>query len=548
MKNKVAFCTLLLLFYIQVKSQAPLETMIHLDKSFYVSGEVMWYKLYLPSNWAEHNGVVRVSLVSPDSRVVDQYFLQNKGDTFLQGHLKIPHDIEPSYYQLQFNTVDQGFNSYGLGYFNVPIYSDFYDYSSATVVETESKENMPIESDLSVDLSIAKSTGSRPQMSIKIEVRDASGNAVEGHASVSVTNVDLTGSGSANILRKSVSSELRPDQLLDQIYVEGFLTDSEGDPLQVNVLGGYINKDKSIYYGKSQANGRFVMSLSPFTGKKNIQFVGFQYEQPEITSTLLKPTFIGDVPSLSYTLEVTKYLDLSRLRKKIYQYYDTLEQSLVIEHITADVNMLRPTVSYNVKDYESFKDIKSFFGELLTPLSFKMKRDSTFAASLYNPKGRIAKNTELNGPPLFIVDDKVTRNATYVAGLPISAVDKVDLFIEPKELRETFQAIGISGVVMLQTTLSNTNLPEQDENNVHTAVGFLPQTKYPSIQVQEQKANQPFFRSQLYWQADVVINEEGKAGVIFNHSDDIGNFMVEVVVQGKNGYRQITSKNYQVSF
>ena len=53
----------------------PDRYLVHLDKSFYVTGEVIWFKLYLPKAHQGQGFTLRVALFNPKGEVASYFFL-----------------------------------------------------------------------------------------------------------------------------------------------------------------------------------------------------------------------------------------------------------------------------------------------------------------------------------------------------------------------------------------------------------------------------------------------------------------------------------------
>jgi hypothetical protein len=534
-------------------AQPSLETIVHLDKSFYVSGEVIWFKLYLPITWKGHDVVLQTTILDEDANIAARFFIRTEDKNYIAGYYKTAFDASAGIYEMQFS-ASAGANGPEqlLAFLQVPIYNDLEKISANTpLTDVVAAKEISTSGNLSIAINPTdQRIKSRSELSVGLSVTDENGNPVIGQASVSVKDAVLAKSisGDAEIMTLPLSYTINPSLLEKEIYTRGTITTAEGLPLQINVLGGYVGADEKIYYSKSNEAGAYLLTLPDFTGSKKIQFLGFQYERLDLRSSAAKPKLMGVKKDLIYTEEIQEYLLLSKMRKKIFQHYESFESDLEPQGIAIEVNPLKPDATYSVKEYESFKDLKSFFGELMTPLRFKLEKDSLYTASLYNPNGRTAKNTELNGPPLFMVDGKVTRNADWVARLPISAVETVELFLDAPVLRSYYKAIGVSGVVKIYTTLSNLKLPDADASNIHDIVGLQAKADFPVFNPFNNATNQPFFRPQLYWNPSLVTDTQGSSRFSFFQSDDTGEFEIKVVFQADDGRIAVGTYQYQVEF
>ncbi|MEL6945706.1 MAG: hypothetical protein AAFO82_23875, partial [Bacteroidota bacterium] len=292
--------------------------------------------------------------------------------------------------------------------------------------------------------------------------------------------------------------------------------------------------------------GRFAFKPPVFNGKRPIQFIGYQFEHMEVGIRMDERKMLPIERELTYTEAVKDYMNLSRQRKKIFQIYKSLENQIEPEKIQLDIQDLNPGFTYVIDEYESFDFMYSFFGELITPLKFIMQPDSSYKATLYNPTGRASANTQLSGDPVFIIDGKLTRDADFVARMDMDYIETVELMYKSDNLRDKFSAIGRSGVVKLTTNLKNVPIAEKDADDIFTISGVQPKTEFPIFRANDIPSNQPFFRPQLYWNANITTDANGEANFAFDQSDDVSTFVIRVIGQGSNGEFGQTSKEYEV--
>ena len=80
-------------------------------------------------------------------------------------------------------------------------------------------------------------------------------------------------------------------------------------------------------------------------------------------------------------------------------------------------------------------------------------------------------------------------------------------------------------------------LPEQDENRIFKITGLQPKAEFPIFESSQVNDNNrlPFFRPQLYWNPEVMINPNGEGRFSFTQNHDESTFKVHVLVQGENG-------------
>ena len=523
------------------------DVYLHMDKPFYVSGEVAWFSLRLPPSFAEQNIAISTSWVDGNGQLRDRFFLRNEGKTQVSGYYRIPFEVQAGMFEIQFRLSEGGHNPDEiLASFPIPIYNDLANLSNVEVVPAPD-ENMTLEGTHQISIDWPESLGTRQEISPVVRVTDGNGQPITGTLSISVTDHALCGSaasGYPTVQRATVDLKKDISTYKNDIYVQGRLG-TETTPQQVNVLGGYVGIDDKIYYSKSFADGFYSMKLPDFEGAKMIQFLGYQFEHPEVSASVDGVERVFPEQKVMYTEGILDYLKYSRMRKKILQYFDEEEIPLEVKIKAPQIIINKPDLEFQVKEYESFPDMKGFFGEIITTLSFKLGSDSLYTASLYNPKERRARNTNLKGPPLFIIDGKVTRNAHYVANMSMVPIETVEIFTNAEDIRDNYSAIGISGIVKIKTTLQDVKLDDADEEDVHQIFGLQPSVKFPDFD-RSTSSTTPVIRPQIFWGTDLETDAEGRSAFSFTASDDTGDFLIEVLFQDAAGRITRTVQEFNI--
>ncbi len=513
-----------------------LSCVVHIDKPVYVTGELIWYKVYLPT-FLHESFAVLASLHDAEGRSVEQFFIRTEGKSSFSGYYKIPFDLDAGIYRMHFAAHSQHVNrTEELLTFSIPIYNDLKpndeNISLSDVAEAPSSAG-----DLKVSAQIEDQIKLRDAIVTMIKVADEEGQAIAGDVSVSVTDAELFAGMpyAQTVFRGKELDRFNLQELENSVFIKGTVFRQEtGEPVALNVLGGYSGTDNRIYYTKSFSDGRFILKFPDFSGSKPIQFLGYHREESKIRVELDQPKIDPISQDLKYTNSVLEYMNWSRLRKKIYQYYDTQETILNAQAIVHPVQELDPDATYIMDEYESFETVSSFFNELMSALSFSLDDDSLYTASMYNPSGRAAKNTYLNGPPLFIIDDKATRDADFAARMSASPIETMELFLQPKKLLSQFKALGISGVVRIKTKFKDIEVPKADREDVFAISGLQPRAEFlistPSLPDQ-----QPSFAPVLHWADDSQTDATGSTNLSFNQTDDLSRFLIKVVVVDAEG-------------
>jgi hypothetical protein len=388
-------------------------------------------------------------------------------------------------------------------------------------------------------------------VSLKIQVKDGTGNPVRGSLSLSVKDRLLSSSPKMNDVSafalRNPSTGIN-NFIQEGISIKGILYDTTDNPLKINVLGGWSTIENQFFYTKSNDDGAFVLRVPSFFGRKPIQFVGYQNEEEQIRTHLENKVSIKNSQALTYSKEVQDYMQNSRQRKMIYQLYTTLEAEITPEVLEVKQRNLEPDATYETGDYDQFKDLGTFFKELSSPLSFKKKKDGTVKAQIFKPTQNTRSYHE--GNPLFIVDGKITRDAAYVSGMDMLLVERVDLYYRGINLSKSFSAMGGSGVVVITTKAPQLDLPQGDTEDIFEIHGLQEPAEFPSLDTESLTANahQPFLRPLIYWNPMIELDENGSATISYHQSDDISDFAIEVIVRSESGDFGKISKTYSVQF
>lgn len=515
------------------------NTLLHLDKSFYVTGEVVWYKFYLPQAEENKDAIVNVLVSDKQGKVLEQFYLQANENGHIEGYYKIPFDLDSDYYRISMLQSAAAETTLATAVF--PIYNDLQAANIASTPDSLLNKSATLQlEDLMIDLQLNKSDYS-PRETIRgsISIKDKNGQPIKGNISVAVSDAALVAD---NLLVQGTST----GTIGNKIAVRGMLLNEEEKPIRASVLGMYSSLEDRIFYCSANEAGQFDLNPPLFYGKRPVQWIGYQFEHKYIDIRMKERRMPTIKQPLIYSKAVNDYLALSQQRKKIFQIYTALESQVETEKVKLDVQDLEAVFTYVIDEYESFDQMRNFFGELITPLKFILKEDSTYRAELYNPSGLYDANTVLSGDPLFIIDGKLTRNADFVAQMDMDYIEEVKLMYKPDNLRKKFKAIGRSGVVKITTNLRDIPMAEKDSRNIFTVNGLQPKAAFPIFNPNEVPAKQPFFRPQLYWNPNLISNTAGKANFSFHQSDDVSDFTVRVVVQGENGAFGTVSKSYKV--
>lgn len=533
-KNKmfallVVFCSAV---WVDVLAQT---TAVHFDKPTYVTGEVVWYNLYLPESFKSVDLVVQVKIVDGNGMVIDRYFLKSVKKSQLSGYYKIPYDVLSGIYHFQFYLTEiQSFKEQLLWSHPISIVNDI-NTIDPSALKIAKMELSPGENQLDINVSVAQtSTTFRSSMPLMIKVSDKFGNPVNASLSISVVEEEALKYGSSVGIKKYEG--LPAGNFGSQIYVKGKVVNAKGEGLKTNVMGAYSGHDGEMFYTKSDNSGEYILKLPDYTGVKPIQLIGYLFDEHSaikvITSEQVK---LNSIETQPLTDDFLKFVSDGKDRKKIYQSFNSTETQLKQEEIKRQVKKLKPNSTFVFKEYKKFDNVASFFNELLNSnIEFLKDKNGSYSARMYNPQARgLVRHFE--GDPIFIIDGKVTRNADFVGKFSQDNMERAELFFITKDIRDQFGTFGNSAIVVLYTNLPNIEIPDEDADDIIAIKGIQPKASFDAITSDDLKIGAPIFRSQLYWNPSVKTDANGQANIQILQSDDATNFRIRVVAQSAEG-------------
>ncbi len=531
MKNFISIC---LLVALASAGYSQNDYTFHLDKPFYVSGDIVWYSVKLPSSYTNRQVAFNNYVTDSQGNVQKQYFISNGSKNMIKGHFQIPYSWNSDNYLLALGAQNRsdGVESI-LAHIEVPIYNDIN--GGQMEFSQEAIDGIAIEEQIKVSLD-KKVYQPREEVSINLD-----GESLSNVSIVVVDNKFYTDNqigGQVKTVQSTIDQSVinwNPNP-----YITGQVFSESGDELRINVLGAYDMKCHDMLYSKADAAGRFKLDLDPFKGVKRFHFNPYLFDEYEDIK-VKKVVNIGITAESPITIDSTvlNYIAISQMRKKIYQQYGKVENELIAEETRMNKKDLKPNRVYKISDYQNFDNVAAFFNEILSSeLSFVLQEDGTYKGRMYNPKNRKNSNRKESSyfekEPIFIIDDKITKDANKIARLPLDNIETVGLYYKKDDIKRDFGTFGGSAYAIITTSYPNFLLEENEESDIVELNGFLPTTEVPNITEETILSSEPLYRSMIYWNPDPdSIN--GRVSVKYHNSDDVSEYIVLVSALDDNG-------------
>ena len=555
MKNITLYIICLFTFCAASSAYGQDQCNVHLDKSFYVTGEIIWYKLYLPAALKDKSVAIKTTLVAANGSSVDDHFNVTGGDSHVSGYYKLPFDLSSQVYSLVFSATRSKIDAEEiLAEIFVPVYNDLESIPTTEMVNQVdiSSYNSTLNSsgNLAIEITLDKeSYNSREKVNANIKVKNASGSPIAANVSVSVKDAELL-PGDMNsttaFAGNSVNFEFKDDTYMEKMYVKGSYVKDDGELIPNEIIGAYANNENKLYFAvPDRTNGKFHLEFPNYYNSKSIQFFPFVDDGKDLKITL-NPVGKPNAKQLSYSQSIIDYIKLSRQRKKLFQRYTALESNIKPKEYETEVVEFKSSKSYDITEYKSFENVASFLKEVSTPLRMKPKK-GVYEGAMYMPSKLKGFSQYSESPPIYILNGYLTRNSDYVANLDLDIVTNIAMMYDPKKIRDEYKIFGAAGVAQLKLKSKDIMIPESDKEEIFMISGLLPETAFPTFNPSDINDDQfqPFFRPQLDWNGNLSTDNSGSLDIDFYQSDDISTFVIEVVVQGADGSVSKAQKTYQ---
>jgi hypothetical protein len=502
---------------------------VHFDKPFYVGGEVIRYKLYLPSELQGIDLSVHLVVVDPSGTPSREHFLSTGGRGRCSGYWQLPFDVRPGYYRFLFS-ADRT-----LGAPVLLLSTEVAVYGGLPGRETAASEaaDAPVVRDtgLLVRARWAAIPEQRAEVKLFLEVTDIFGSPVQAEGSVSVTDAALCGvavQGDA-VLRTGAPLVRGVTDWLSGVYRRLEIRDLSGRAFVPDLVPVMDLETRELHFGRL-AGADVLVQVPPFSGSRRFQVTGL----PELPmrAAVRGENPLGSTRPLPITAGVVEYLDLSRQRRKIYRLFGQTEQEPCPGAAAVSATGWKPDQAIRVQDYERFPDLRTLFQELVWRVRFTTV-DGRVEARMYRPDVR----TDFPEPPMFLLDGKVTFDAALVAQIDPNRIKTIELLYDPRVLRKQFPGIGGGGVVRIESISGDLELDSAGEAGIFTLSGDPVTCPFPEALPASQE---PMLGPVLLWEPSFSTDKSGSAVIAYRQSDSRGRFCAQVVVQAPDGRRGST--------
>jgi len=532
------------------------EVFIHTDKDEYISGEDLWFAIYLIDRQGHKpsatSKIVYFELLNTENRPVAQkrIYLENG---FGPGQITLSDTLSTGIYTIRAYTNSmKNFLPHNFFIRDIRIFNPFNNkrlkgISGNATIDTDGIKEQScsgfMRDTLVVSVKSGDSYGVREKVIVDLEATNSLINKLEsGNISVSVSPL-TEGSYRAGMMDYLIfGSEIGlSGKIPDYVYrmekefhqLRGKLT-SGNKPLSSSeyVLLCMPGKEPDFQYAKTDSAGNFSFNIQIDTSIKDLVLMpdgesrtlkiilesGFaeQHAPDQIasgTDEVLIPQYITDW-SVNYQV------------RKIYGVSSSVRPVTSALHpLTPKRFYGKPDIELIMAEYVTLPEMEEVFYELIPYVSLK-KRDSGYEILITD---RINENRYELSPDLFLDGVKI-KDASIIEALDPSIVERIDV-IKEKYFVGNYSFPGLVNITTNSADFSSISLPDYMIRFPYRVIEPVQSFFSPDYSTTGLKSSTiPDFRNTLYWNPSVKTDSEGKVRFEFWTSDFVSEY--EINVQG----------------
>ena len=300
--------------------------------------------------------------------------------------------------------------------------------------------------------------------------------------------------------------------------------------IYLSTLSNYIDVQNTV----SKKDGKFYFLMNEKV--KNTDFV----IQPADKSLKNFKVILDKESATEYPSDTINILRENRFNKKFFeelvinyqlekQYYpNPLTDNEIMNYSTLFYG--KADSSYSFQKYIDLPTFEEYFVEIFSQTKIVKGENGKQIKLSY-----LGNRIELNRFPLLLVD-----------GIPIFDVDKF-LSISPSEIDKVeiindYYVLGgiiYGGIIHLYTKKKNfASLIDTKNLSLYKFRGFTEKNKFREIRYTDEiplESRKADYRNTLYWNPEIITDENGEANFSFYTSDETGKFLITIEGAGENG-------------
>ncbi len=537
---------------------------VFFNQDLYVPGDTAFFKvLLLPSLQLPLDGeqLLHIDLINKSGIIIFKQNIKVK-EGGGGNQLILPNPLAPGAYIFNLSV-----NGVSHSIWSKPIMvagEKRFTINSDTGGANQSPQNVSQQNSIEI-LGVSASYFGRQKVDVKIDTHRPNDEFLKSNVGVRVTNLKVASLFSpqnlvagkpngVNVSKKRNSRGSKVDLNTKLVWQGKVLYKGTNTPVPDSThVAIFLQKSMMGYDFYALKEGRFsISSLFDFYETDKL-FVLAEYKGKELPIDLAidqQEVSSLHAPVLSLTENREWYSEFSMHKGEVDRAFYFSKENLdkgTTESNSGDLledEFQKPDITVRISEYLIFPTIEEIIREIIPSLSVKRNEDDlrlkmNLLISLDNPVA--SKET-----PLLIIDGVMTKDVNFFLGMKPADVISIKLIRKMNKLLP-WGLLGKDGVVFVTT--KNPLVAKE-------IVAYYPEVKGLTKALPFYTKNYsipgnpliPDFRTTLYWNAELPIDETGKATFSFYTADSLGEFIIQLEGETVDGQSQFGTKPFSVLF
>lgn len=310
-----------------------------------------------------------------------------------------------------------------------------------------------------------------------------------------------------------------------------------------------LKNDAMVYHTYLDENGRFDLPLlMDLYGEEEIFYKvdSRNTELQDVSVTMASDTFsVFSKKAIERQSNLSKYFLFAENKAQLNSTYkigtpfkvggeSSMEMSPLENEVIVDATI-------KLKDYVQFQTMEEVLLEIIPYLRYQ-KKGGRGVVKLW-----LSDNTLSSHPPLYIIDGILTDNTDYFMKLLPKNIVSIKVVRNLEELHR-FGIFGQNGIIIVETNLINNKQHVPKAQNAFLFEGLVSPRAHIGMPTELLQKRIPALHSTLYFNPDLVTDENGNASLTFYSADNTGTFRIYIQGYDSEGKSFSTSRDIEVRF
>lgn len=313
----------------------------------------------------------------------------------------------------------------------------------------------------------------------------------------------------------------------------------------------FLQRDVTVYEVYLDSAGRFNFPLLMDFWNNDVVYCRVESRNKVVENVEV----VMDPPeAISFDLPVFKAVSSSdpygafagkkRSVDRAYEFYKrkpSYLKPIVNPHALMEEEIFGPDISINLNDYLLFPTMEETLREIIPFLMHRWHNGKSTVRVWIDDIDKMGTED-----PVYVIDGVMTDDTEYFMSLKPENVSTIKVVCTMEKLR-AFGAVGKNGVILVETKILDNakNVPPADiafeTTGLTMAVPFRNKREQLSQRV-------PEIRSTLYWNPDIITDDQGEATISFYTADNTGTFSLHLDGMTHKGEPVFGEETFEVKF